>query len=59
MSAADIGGLQTFPTELQTREAWLEARVALDELTPVRSSFIYGVESLPVRFEHAGQSDHE
>lgn len=47
--------------------ARLEARVALDELTnrldavdvadaeltPVRSSFIYGVESLPVRFEHA------
>lgn len=47
--------------------ARLEARVALDELTnrltdievadvdlrPVRSSFIYGVESLPVRFEEA------
>lgn len=45
--------------------ARLEARVALDELTdrlatievadttlqPVRSSFIYGVESLPIRFE--------
>ncbi len=48
--------------------ARLEAKVALDELssrlsgieivpdaglTPVRSSFIYGVESLPIRFERA------
>ena len=47
--------------------ARLEAKVALDELTgrltdievintdlqPVRSSFIYGVESLPIRFEEA------
>jgi cytochrome P450 len=47
--------------------ARLEAKVALDELTnrlsgihvpetdltPVRSSFIYGVESLPITYEHA------
>lgn len=46
----------------------LETRVALDvltdrlagievvdaELTPVRSSFIYGVQSLPIRFEGSG-----
>lgn len=57
MSAADIGGLQTFPAELQAPDAWLEPFGWYGEMrdrAPVRSSFIYGVDAPPIRFERAG-----
>lgn len=54
MSASDIGGLQTFPTALQERDAWLEPYewyAEMRERTPVR--YDSGRETWDVfRYEH-------